>query len=85
MKAIFLGYKGGHRTQKSKCALIRVDGVDNRSEAAAYIGRKVLWISPSGSRLIGEVVGVHGRNGVLKVRFRKGLPGEAIGTELTIM
>lgn len=85
MMAIFLGYKGGQRTQKSKCALIRVDSVDDRSKAAAYIGRKVVWISPSGSRLIGKVIGVHGRNGVLKVRFRKGLPGEAIGTELTII
>lgn len=85
MRAIFLGYKGGHRTQKSKYALIRVDGVDDRSKAAAYIGRKVLWVSPSDSRLIGKVVGVHGRNGVLKVRFRKGLPGEAIGTEFTVI
>ena len=85
MKAIFLGYKGGHRTQKSKCALIRADGVDDRSEAAAYIGRKVVWISPSGSRLIGKVIGVHGRKGVLKVRFRKGLPGEVIGTELIVI
>jgi len=82
MKAIFLGYRGGQRTQHNKCALVRAGGVDEKGEAAAYVGRKVVWCSPSGSRLVGKVVGVHGRKGVIKVRFRKGLPGKAVGTEL---
>ncbi len=85
MKATFIGYRGGQRTQKNKCALIRVEGIDDRDAAAAYIGRRVVWVSPSGRRLIGKVVGVHGRKGVLRVRFRKGLPGDSIGAELDLI
>ena len=85
LKGKFIGYKGGQRTQHSKYALIRLEGVDGRSETATYIGRKVVWHSTSGGRSIGKVVGVHGRGDVLKVRFRKGLPGEAVGTDVVLI
>ena len=85
MKATFLGCKGGQRTQHSKYALIKVDGIGDSCKAAPYIGRKAVWRSSSGGRSIGKVVGVHGRRGVLKVRFRKGLPGEAVGTDVILI
>jgi large subunit ribosomal protein L35Ae len=84
MRVIFIGYKGGRHTQHSKYALIKVDGVDDKRGTGKYIGRKVIWTSPKGSHLIGKIIGSHGRKGTLKAKFRKGLPGQAIGTELKI-
>jgi len=85
MRALFVNYQGGQCTQQNKYALVKVEGVDDRNKAAIYIGRKIVWNSPNDNRLIGKIVGIHGRKGTLKARFRKGLPGEALGTELIIL
>jgi len=85
VRARFIGYRGGKSTQYNKYALIRVENVENKREVAVYIGRKAVWHSKSGSRLIGRVVSIHGRGGTLEVRFRKGLPGEAVGTEIALI
>ena len=83
-KAVFTGYRGGLRAQRNKQILVKIDRIDTRDKAAKYIGRKVVWRSPTGNTIIGKITGVHGRNGVLKASFKKGLPGQAMGTELEV-
>lgn len=84
IKATFLGYGGGRRTRRNKQALIKIDGIENDGDAASFIGRKVVWKSESGGRLVGKIVGIHGKRGVLRAWFRKGLPGQAIGSKLDV-
>jgi large subunit ribosomal protein L35Ae len=83
-KAVFTGYRGGLRTQRNKQILVKIDRIDTRDKATKYIGRKVVWRNQKGNTLIGKITGVHGRNGVLKARFKKGLPGQAMGAELEV-
>lgn len=84
-KGIFVSYRRGkHSSQRNKQILVKIKGIDDRNEAASFIGRKVLWRSPKGAFLIGTIVGVHGRGGVVRARFTKGLPGQALGAELLI-
>ena len=82
-KALFVNYRG-RNTQWNKQILVKIDKVDDKNKAAKYIGRKVTWESPSGNTLTGKIIGVCGGNGVLKAKFRKGLPGQAIGEKLNI-
>jgi large subunit ribosomal protein L35Ae len=63
----------------SKECLIQFAQVDSISLAGQLIGRKVVWRQEK-STLIGKIVGTHGKKGVVRARFRKGLPGQAIGT-----
>jgi len=35
--------------------------------------------------ILGKVNDIHGRNGMVKVTFRKGVPGQAIGTVVELM
>ena len=81
-KAVFTGYRGGLHTQRNKQILLTIEHVDTRDKAAQYIGRNVVWRSPTGNPLIGKITRVHGRRGVVRARFRKGLPGHAVGAEL---
>ncbi len=83
VKAIFLGYSGGRHTRRNKQILVKIENFDNKG-AAQYIGKKVTWKSPSGNILTGKIVNIRGGNGVLKVMFRKGLPGQVVGKELNI-
>jgi large subunit ribosomal protein L35Ae len=83
-KGVFVSYRRGKRKQRNNQILIRIEGINNRKEAARFIGREVVWKNPKGTSLRGKVVGVHGRGGTLKASFKKSLPGQAIGSELTI-
>jgi len=85
IKGIILNYRLGPFTQHNKELLTKVLNIRNESEASEYIGRKVVWRSIGGKKIVGKVVGIHGKNGVMRVRFRAGLPGQAIGTNVDII
>jgi large subunit ribosomal protein L35Ae len=84
LQGVVINYRVGPKTQKSKEYLIRFPKMKSPSEAARLVGRKVGW--PVGERkIIGKIVALHGKNGVVRVRFRKGLPGQAVGTQVQIV
>jgi large subunit ribosomal protein L35Ae len=49
-----------------------------------FIGQKVVWRGEKSS-LMGKVVGFHGKKGVVRVRFKKGVPGQALGTTVQLV
>ncbi len=72
-------YRIGIKSQTPKECLIQFDGVTSSGLAGQLVGRKVTWAGKN-SLHIGKVVGPHGGNGMVKVRFHRGVPGQAIGT-----
>ncbi len=84
LNAIIVSYRKGLKTQKSKECLLRFLGVKSISEAGRLIGRKVAW--PVGERKCrGVIVALHGKKGLVRARFRKGVPGEALGSLVEII
>lgn len=77
--ATILSYRGGRKTRRMNQMLIEVEGADSKTKASAYIGRNVVWKTPSGRLIYGRITHAHGNKGVLRARFAKGLPGEALG------
>jgi len=77
-------YRIGIRTQMSKWVLIRFADADSVSKAGQLIGRKVVWTEGK-SKCIGEIMGLHGKKGVVTAKFRKGVPGWAIGTTVEVV
>jgi len=47
------------------------------------IGLKVGW-PVEDPKIIGKIIGVHGRTGTLRVRFKRGVPGQALGSRVKI-
>jgi len=83
IEGIIVNYRIGPKTQRSKECLIQFAEVKSASEAARLIGRKVAW--PVGKRTVrGKIVALHGKNGLVRARFRRGLPGQ-IGTRVEII
>ena len=82
---IVANYRLGLRSQHNKEFLIRMPNINSDREASKYIGHKAVWQSEGGKKIVGKVLGIHGKNGVLRARFRKGLPGQAIGTNIEII
>ncbi|MEA2090546.1 MAG: 50S ribosomal protein L35ae [Thermoproteota archaeon] len=84
LRGIIVSYRVGRKTQKPKECLISFPNLQSPSEAARLIGRKVAW--PAGKRkIVGKIVALHGKKGLVRARFRKGVPGQAIGTPVEII
>ena len=77
-------YRTGIREQTSQECLIEFENVTSVGLASKLIGQKVTWQNGT-KKLVGKVRGPHGKNGMVRVRFVRGVPGQAIGSvvELT--
>jgi len=77
-------YRIGIRTQSSRECLIKFNGVDSAAQAGSLMGQKVVWKSKN-KRLVGKIVGFHGKNGAVRAKFKKGVPGQALGTTVELI
>jgi len=83
-KGLIVDYRKGIKTQKPKECVVRFLHVKSANEAARLMGRKVAW--PVGEHKIrGKIVALHGKNGLVIARFRRGLPSHAMGTPIEII
>jgi len=73
-----MNYRTGASIQYTRECLIQFNHEDLVARKGKLIGEKVVWKSKS-KQLIGKISGFHGKNDVLKVKFKKGVPGQAIG------
>jgi len=84
LKGVVVSFRRGPKTQRPKECLIQFHGVESVSEAGQLIGRKVAW--PKRERkCIGKIVSLHAKKGLVRARFRKGLPGNALGSPVAII
>ncbi|WP_456321385.1 50S ribosomal protein L35ae [Palaeococcus sp. (in: euryarchaeotes)] len=84
MKGVILNYARGKHNQKNHHMLIEIEGVKSREEASRFIGRRIIWKSRTGKKIMGKIVKPHGEKGIVRARFDLGLPGQALGDEVVI-
>jgi len=68
----------------SKECLVQINDVVSIAQAGLFFGRKVVW-KTANRNVAGRIVGLHGKNGVVRVKFNKAMPGQAIGTTIEIL
>jgi large subunit ribosomal protein L35Ae len=79
-----MNYRIGIRTQMSKWCLIQIIGENSVSKAGQLVGRKMILKFGKNS-FVGTIMGLHGRRGVVTVKFRRGVPGNAIGAKVKLI
>ena len=84
MDGIVRNYRGGRNTQHPTQYVVEVEGVDSRAKAQGMAGKKVSWTSVGNKRISGKILAAHGNSGAVRVKFEKGLPGQAIGTKVSV-
>ena len=77
-------YRIGIRAQMSRECLIQFENVDSVSLVGQLIGQKVVW-NKGKNRFVGRIVGLHGKKGIVRVKFAAGVPGQALGTTVELM
>lgn len=86
MKAKVIQFRRGRKTQKPRHFLIEIENISKREEATKLVGKSVTWTSPGkhSKKITGKISSAHGNKGVVRAIFERGLPGQAIGTEIEI-
>jgi len=77
-------FRRGRHTYKPRHFLIEISDVKKRKDAEKLVGKDVEWKSPAGKIIKGKISGAHGNNGVVRAIFEKGLPGQAVTTEVNV-
>ncbi len=84
MKGIVVQFRRGRHTVHEKHYLLDI-GLTSREEARKLAGKEVVWKSPGGKIIKGKISDAHGNKGLVRAIFEKGLPGQAITTEVEVV
>ncbi|MBR9681591.1 MAG: 50S ribosomal protein L35ae [Candidatus Altiarchaeota archaeon] len=84
MKGLIINYRRGRHTQNPYQMILKFEGAVDKETAEKLKGKRVIWTTSSGKKLEGKILGSHGNRGAVKARFERGLPGQAIGTEIEL-
>ena len=84
MKAKIIQFRRGRKTIHERHFLIEIAEISTRKDAEKFVGKEVEWKSPAGKIIKGKISSAHGNKGVVRAIFEKGLPGQAVTTEVEI-
>ena len=84
VKGKVIQFRRGRHTIHKRHFLIKIDGIKTQKDAEKFVGKEVEWKSPAGKIIKGKISSSHGNKGVVRAIFEKGLPGQAITTEVEI-
>jgi large subunit ribosomal protein L35Ae len=85
MEATIVNYRRGRHTQTTNQLILMVPKVENKESAVKMVGKKVSWKTTSGKELEGEIVSAHGAKGAVRALMKTAVPGQAIGTKISIL
>jgi len=85
MRGIVVSQRRGRNSIHEYQAIVEVDGITSREEASTLRGKKVVWTTPGGKRMVGKVLAPHGNKGRVRARFPGGVPGQMIGSVVEIL
>ncbi len=76
-------YRIGIKSQAPSECLVEFSNIHTTS-VGKLIGQKIVWMNGK-NKYTGRIVGMHGRNGMVRVKFARHLPGQAIGTVVELI
>lgn len=84
MEAKICNYRMARHHHTGNQMVVEVESVDTLEKAKELVGKSVVWKSPSGKEIKGEIRGTHGNSGRVRVLFEKGMPGQAIAQSIQV-
>lgn len=83
MKGIVVQFRRSRHRIKERHYLLDL-AATSRDEAVKLKGKNVEWKSPAGKIIKGKISDAHGTKGLVRAIFEKGLPGQAVTTEVEV-
>ena len=74
-------------------ALVHIEGCNDTTGAKFYLGKKVILVRKAQTKkdnsryrtLWGKVIATHGKNGVVRAKFKSNLPAAAMGEKVRVL
>ena len=85
MQGTIISYRRGRHTQNTNQMLVRIENVSTKEQAEEYVGKHIVWITPSNKEMPGKIIAVHGSKGAVRAKFEKNLPGQSIASKVMIL
>lgn len=83
MEGVIVHYRQNRHTQDCNQLIVQATGVATKEAAEKLVGKNVTW--NTGKRdMIGKIASAHGNSGAVRVVFETGMPGQALGTKVSI-
>ena len=83
MRGIVIQFRRGRHRYKPRHFILDF-GLKNKEETEKLIGKNVEWKSSAGKVIKGKIAASHGNKGLVRAIFERGLPGQAVTTEVEI-
>ena len=74
-------FRQNRHRQDTYQTIVRVQGVEDPKK---LIGARAVWRRDDGVQIRGVVVASHGRGASVRIRWSRGFPPQAIGSQVTI-
>eukprot|EP00033_Pygsuia_biforma_P000042 GCRY01000056.1.p2 GENE.GCRY01000056.1~~GCRY01000056.1.p2 ORF type:complete len:120 (-),score=22.53 GCRY01000056.1:86-418(-) len=92
-KGVILGYRRSRTNQHPNCALIKIEGVEEKKDTSYYLGKRVAYIYKATKAIKGKkyrvmwgkITRCHGNNGVVRASFKNNVPPKAFGASCRVM
>jgi len=84
MEGIVVQFRRGRRNIHERHFLLDF-GIKDRDEAKKLVGKEVIWKSAGRKIIKGRISDAHGNKGIVRAIFEKGLPGQAVTTEIEVI
>ena len=85
MEGTIVHFRGSRRVKRSNQMIVQINGYDDKEKSSKLVGKKVSWKTPGGKLISGSITALHGNSGALRARFDTGMPGQSIGTKVSIV
>ncbi len=83
MKGIVVQFRRSRKRIHERHYLLDL-GLTSREEAKKMAGKEVVWKSVAGKEINGKISDAHGNKGLVRAIFERGLPGQAMTTEIDV-
>lgn len=84
MKGTVVNFRKSVHRQTNNQMIVLIEGVASKDKASELKGKVVTWATPTKRTIQGKITSTHGNKGAVRVLFEKGMPGQAVGKEVTI-
>ena len=84
MYGTIVNFRGGRHTQYDNQMIIIISDINDKEKAGSLVGKKVVWTNTKGNSIVGKVSSAHGNSGAVRAIFEKGMPGQSLGTKVSI-
>jgi len=84
MKARIVSFRRSRRRQNTRQIIIKVENINSKEKTKDLIGKTVIWKSSSGKEIKGKISNYHGNSGNIRAILERGVPGQAIGSEVEV-